>query len=428
MKRDEMYHTITNLQRERDALQSKLVRFLSLDLHLSKQNFLQDDRAKEIDGLRRENSQLAFKVESLNTTLKAETNQTRNIKEELSKAKNNMLYMKAQYAHEIRRFEQEHTRTRDRLYKLMNETHKSNIASLTMNDPLPDAVARISDDDRMAEDRALYTDLLNKSSDREKEARSESEEFRRSLVTVYSAVRGLLDRQSRALQQETARFRLPLDFGGAEAIKEMDDLLVRLEEEWNRQITNRKTFTEEDMEEKDQIIEGLQENIEELIDLLEESRKEYEEKTNIYTKFAKGNFFDTVVPHAHFDLSDSEDSVIDIENRTEPKLKRLRNEIKKEQRQLTEAALKLGDERKRLAADRWAFNEMKRELEMKKILSDTEQEEEEQVEPRERRVSFQPPPLRRDSSAVASRESERASKRSRSWLGRPPNLTHDILR
>ncbi|KAG0170204.1 hypothetical protein DFQ30_002792 [Apophysomyces sp. BC1015] len=422
-----MYETVTMLQRERDALLSRL-----------------DERAKEMDGLRRENSQLGFKVESLNKTLKSEANQTRNIKEELSKAKNNMLYMKAQYAHEIRRFEQEHTRTRDRLYKLMNESHKTNIASLTMNDPLPTMVARISDDDRLTEDRALYTGLLNKSSDREKEARSESEEFRRSLVTMYTAVRGLLDRQvrnyeesfrhgpeacisskkwSRNLEQETARFRLPLDFGGAEAIKEIDDLLVRLQEEWDRQITDRKVYTEEEMEEKDQIIERLEENIEELIDSLEECRKEYEEKTHIYTKFAEGNFFDTILPHASNDFSDSEDSVIDIEERTAPKLNSLRNQIRREQQQVTEAALKLGDERKQLAAERWAFRDMKRELEMQKILSDIpDSPEQDKAEESTQHQSPSRPPAIRRISTLAHREQERASKRQKSWLGQPPSV------
>ncbi|KAI8146679.1 Afadin and alpha-actinin-binding-domain-containing protein [Fennellomyces sp. T-0311] len=398
---DQVNQNVLELKREQERLQSRL----------QKTN-------QELQEQKRENAQLQAKNETTVKAVKAEKDQNRSLKEELSKAKNNMQYMKTQYAHETRRHEQEQAKIKERMYKLMDERHKTNVASMTINDPLPG----FDDDDEnmdVSEERAMYTDMLKKSSDREKDARKENERMRGILLEMYSAAADLLKRQVDQYQNafpiefnrdDLPIFRLPLDIGGAEATNRVHDLLVRLRQEWDRQIAKRKAYSEEDIAEKNRKIEQLTQSNDELMDGLEQLKNEYDEKANIYLRYAEGGFFDSINPKAIAELSDSESSALDDPPKHTSKLKRLERDVKAERERITAAAIQLGDDRTKLAAERWAFQEMKRQLEMNEILADESPPSSPDVGSR-RRSTYH------DQEETTH---ERSQKRLRPWLGQAP--------
>ncbi|KAI9494864.1 Afadin and alpha-actinin-binding-domain-containing protein [Zychaea mexicana] len=410
---NQMNQTIHDLKREQEQLQAKL--------HKTNQEF---------EGQKRENAQLRGKNESSAKSLKAEANQNRLLKEELSKAKHNMQYMKTQYAHETRKHEQEQAKTRDRLYKLMDERHKTNMASMTINDTLPGIDAY--DQPAVSDERTMYSDLLKKSSDREKAARIENEGIRTILLDIYGTAVNLLKRQvenyketfpAEISKDDLPVLRLPLEIGGKEATKRVHDLLARLREEWDRQIAKRKAYSEEDIVEKDRLIERLSQSNDGLVEAIEQIKIEYEHKASSFLRYEEGGFFDYAKQQASADLSDSESSALeDIPDRTS-QLKKLQKEALLERRRVTEAAIKLGDERTKLSAERWAFEEMKRQFQLCEIMADESSpapttpaaavpsEQEPSGSKTRRRMSYQEP---------EGATQERSNKRLRLWLGHAP--------
>ncbi|KAI9252383.1 Afadin and alpha-actinin-binding-domain-containing protein [Phascolomyces articulosus] len=353
---------------------------------------------RDLEEQKRENAQLRAKNESSVKALKKEAEKYRLLNEELSKAKHNMQYMKAQYAHETRKHEQEQAKMRERLYKSMDERYKTNMSSMTINEPLPGIDPY--EEPAVSDERTMYTDLLKKSSDREKQAQLENESMRKLLLDTYSTVADLLKRQVENYMEtfptETNRddlpvLRLPMEIGGNEATKRVQDLLARLREEWDQQITKRKAYSEEDITKKNQVIEQLERSNDELIGAIE------------------GGFFDNVNPRAIVDLSDSESSVLEDIPQETSKFKKLKREAFSERQRATDAAVKLADERAKLSAERWAFEEMKRQLQFQEIMADES-----------------PPPKqdtgtrRRTSSYQDQETQERSNKRFRSWLGQAP--------
>lgn len=164
-----------------------------------------------------------------------------------------------------------------------------------------------TDNDQVIQVRTMYNDLLTKSSDKERQARRESEELRSSLIKLYTSARMLLETQIERFEQikitdrnafnEASRFRLPLDCGGKEAIEHIDSLFARLKEEWDNQIKDQPfEYTEEDRNENLHHISLLQETIEDLLATNAKIKEECEEKLNVYRKFEHGGFFDTLYP------------------------------------------------------------------------------------------------------------------------------------
>lgn len=153
-----------------------------------------------------------------------------------------------------------------------------------------------------------YADLLLKANDRERELRQESEDLRTGIVNLYAGVRRLLEQEinrfdndassnPRDSYNEIARFRLPMDCGGKEAIQMVEDLLVRLKEEWENQIDQKPhEYTKQDILEKDEIIQSLEDDLNGLIDTLNQTREEHEEEIKMYKRFEQGGFFDTLYP------------------------------------------------------------------------------------------------------------------------------------
>lgn len=119
----------------------------------------------------------------------------------------------------------------------------------------------------------MYSDLLLKATNRERDAKRESEDLRTALIQLYTGVRHLLEdriQQSninkRDLQREIARFSLPMDCGAKEALKEVEDLLVRLRMEWSHQIDQRPNENiDEQLHEKEKTIQSLEQSMEDLL-------------------------------------------------------------------------------------------------------------------------------------------------------------------
>lgn len=119
----------------------------------------------------------------------------------------------------------------------------------------------------------MYSDLLLKATNRERDAKRESEDLRTALVQLYTGVRHLLEDRiqqfninKRDLQREIARFSLPMDCGAKEALKEVEDLLVRLRMEWSHQIDQRPNENiDEQLHEKEKVIQSLEQSMEDLL-------------------------------------------------------------------------------------------------------------------------------------------------------------------
>jgi hypothetical protein len=199
----------------------------------------------------------------------------------------------------------------------MNLQYKTKIASLDINTHYGATTDNAADDDQIVQIRKKYTELLLKSNNSERNIKMENEELRNCLVSLYTGVRRLLEEQinrfdhsnnATATNQqpprdsyfETARFRLPENCGGKEAIRMVADLLVRLKEEWNHQIDQQPhQYTEQDIIQKDEIINQLHSTIQDLVSATNQMKEEFEETTKIYKKYEQGGFFDTLYPTAN---------------------------------------------------------------------------------------------------------------------------------
>ncbi|CAO3644392.1 unnamed protein product [Cunninghamella echinulata] len=337
----------------------------------------------DLDNKERELAKAKLKIESTNQQLKKEIENNRHIKEELSKTKNNMQYMKSQYAHETRKHEQEHAKTRERLNKLMKEKIKTNVITMSINAKSAITELDMEPERKAIEDeRSMQKDLIEKCTNRERKAVKESEQLKTVVVKIFNSVRRLLENQlesyeesfgniesQKQVNQEIAKYSLPTEFNGDYIINQANNLLDRLQQEWDRQITDRKLYTEEDVQEKDQLIENYQSQLMRLEETIEKIQQEYEQKEKVYLRFVKGGFFDEIVTSHTLDISDSEDSVAEDESTT-LRLQHFYNKAKREQQKVTENAINLGNERTKLEAEKWAFEEVKRQEKLIEIMND----------------------------------------------------------
>ncbi|CAO3612844.1 unnamed protein product [Cunninghamella blakesleeana] len=366
-ERDQLNRIIQELKQEQQSTQKQL-----------------DQSMSDLDTKERELAKAKIRIESTNEQLKKESENNRHIKEELSKAKNNMQYMKSQYAHETRRHEQEHAKTRERLNKLMREKLKTNVISMSINTKsVIEELDMVPERDAIEDKHAMEKDLIQKSTARERKSVMESERLKTVVVKIYNSVRRLLETQletyeedfgniesRKQVNQDIAKYFLPTEFNGDDMTNQVNDLLDRLQKEWDRQITDRKIYTEEEVQEKDQLIENYLSQVAQLEKTIEKIQQEYEQKENIYLRFAKGRFFDDDIAKSHtFELSDSEESIVEDEDAA-LRLKHYYNKAKKQQEIVTENAIKLGNERSKLEAERWAFEEIKRQAKLIEIMDD----------------------------------------------------------
>ncbi|RCH87311.1 hypothetical protein CU097_004375 [Rhizopus azygosporus] len=359
-EKQQLLERINQLDKDQEELQTLLANH-------KREYMLQDKRISE----------LKTKLDASEKEQKRQLTQNTRLKEEMTKAKNNMQYMKAQYAHETKRHEQDMAKIQERLLRQMNNHMKINVASLDMNSHFAATMDNAADDDEVVQVRAMYSDLLLKATNRERDAKRESEDLRTALIQLYTGVRHLLEdriQQSninkRDLQREIARFSLPMDCGAKEALKEVEDLLVRLRMEWSHQIDQRPDENiDEQLHEKEKTIQSLEQSMEDLLQNIEAMKIEYEGKMQVYKRFEQGGFFDTVMPQPEpVVLSDSESSVTELDLENIAKYKTIRKRIMRDRRKITEAAEELGKQRAQLEAEKWAIKQLKYEIQKREIL------------------------------------------------------------
>lgn len=417
LERQQLVYTINELKLRQTELDNQVV-------NLKRETKLKDKHCNEFRS----------KLEANEATYKKQSIQNTRLKEEITKVKNNLQFIKTQYAHETSRHEQELAKVQDRLTKCMNSQYKSKIASSDINSHFATTINDTVNEDRIVQIRKKYDDLLSKANNRERDLKLESEDLRKCLVDLYTNVRRLLENQinrydnynentsqPRDAYAETARFRLPMNCGGKEAIQMVEDLLVRLKEEWNHQIEDKPTIiTSEEVLEKDQTIEALKQSVEDLLETIDQLKLEYEENVKMYKRFENGGFFDTLYPTAKDAyLSESEDSVEDLENEDEYKYNSLRKKALRDQRRITESAIELGQQRAALEAERWAFQEMKREIQLQEILQ--EKTPTTTTTTNNSTITSSPKLIpRKQNNNIVNEQPDRSRKRFKSWLGFAP--------
>ncbi|KAI8343887.1 Afadin and alpha-actinin-binding-domain-containing protein [Chlamydoabsidia padenii] len=365
---DQMNDTILTLQQEQEHLQNSL-----------------DRQHREQVKLEQELAHARNKTRSIEEEAKKTLENHRRIKEELNKCKNNMQYINQQYMHETRRHEQEHAKTRDRLTKMMKDKITTNVVSMTINDSALISELDLEPETSPMEDAiSMHKDLLQKCTRREMESRAESEDLRTAVIKMHTSIYQLVESQIEGFKhavgakklgneadRDLEKYKLPADFHAQQIMGQVNMLLDTLREEWDRQITNRNFYTEEDMEEKELTIQQWQAQVTDLEEALDKLQKEHDEKEKVHLRFVNGGFFDEYPPEAYLDLSDSESSIPDNDRATESHYQQLRKKAMKDQEKITKAAIDLGNERMKLEAEQWAFREMKRQAALTELMDST---------------------------------------------------------
>ncbi|KAI8358492.1 Afadin and alpha-actinin-binding-domain-containing protein [Choanephora cucurbitarum] len=418
-ERRSLVETIQQMKRERAELENQLAQ-AKRNHQLAEKNYAETRTKLEVNETEQQKIRL----------------QNQRLKEEISKVKHNLQYIKAQYANETRRHEQDMTKIQDRLLSMMNNRHQVNVTTLDMSSHFATTLDDASDNDQVVQIRKMYTNLLDQTKDREIQARKECEELRTCMIKLYTGARHLLETQIQHFEEtqtkqrnttdQVAQFRLPLDCGGQEAIERVNDLLDRLKQEWDYQITQQpQGYPEEEVTALQDQIVSLQEALTELAEEYEEAKLRHEETTKIYKRFEQGGFFDTLYPtpqaaaHMDSDDEDEDEMIIDLIDDKPEKYSVLKQKAMQEQRALSDSALALAKEREKLEAERWAFVEMRRALEAQDILNDTVPESQYTI-PSSGRSSFSTSmPLRTGPYTQSIGDVNRARKRQRSFLGAP---------
>ncbi|KAI9281881.1 hypothetical protein BY458DRAFT_202953 [Sporodiniella umbellata] len=259
-ERQQLLDEINKLYKSQEELNGVL-------LTQKKENALQNKKLAE----------LSSKIQYIEKDQKKQQAQNTRLKEEIAKEKNNTQYIRTQYAHETKRHEQSMQKLQERLLKAMNSQMKTNISSLDMNSHFATTLDYEADNDEVIQVRSMYADLLLKSTNRESASKKESEELRIALIQLYAGVRRLVEDKTvlferqrhskkKGAYQETTKLNLPMDCGGKEALQEANNLLARLREEWDYQLTKTPSEDlEEKLQEKENVIQSLESSMEELL-------------------------------------------------------------------------------------------------------------------------------------------------------------------
>ncbi|RUS20402.1 Afadin and alpha-actinin-binding-domain-containing protein [Endogone sp. FLAS-F59071] len=394
---EDMMDNLHNQQSENGALTTNMAKL--------KQQLEQSER--NVDTLK-------AKLNTCEENLKAETSRHKDTHEELQKAKQNLQHIKTQYAHELRKREQEYGKLKDRMQKVLNDKYKGSKISLTLVNPAPKSSTLPSKSD-LSQDEEMFRENLNNYEERERMVLDENQSLRNALITLYQEIeillRGQVAREGRTLEvpvpsgsvnarynlrsstisnsdhrfssasfqqspsapitAETARFQMPFDMTGANIVKDLKVLLAMLKEEWEGRPANKKLLItqerEHEMKEKDKEIEKQRMEIDDLVAQLEEKRFVAEEQNKLIDRFLSGNFFQNANEEDMLNMSGMELTIPEVDEEA-ASLRHMREQLDQERRQFTEAAIKMGRERAALRAEREAFEEEKRSLQTQALL------------------------------------------------------------
>ncbi|KAH8553967.1 Afadin and alpha-actinin-binding-domain-containing protein [Umbelopsis sp. PMI_123] len=315
----------------------------------------------------RQIDQEASKRIAIAKSLSAEEKKHKATQVELQKSKINLQTIKAQYAHEVKKHELDNAKIKERLQKIMDERFEQTGDIIKMSSPLDKAGALFGPPkpNHTAKEEEMHKVMLQKSIERENQVIRDNKLLRLTLYDLHSALKTMLEGQIRQYHQvmdldgdtpDLVKFRIPMELGGAHLKQAVLDLIAKLKEEWDVQIVRRQVYTEEEVKEKDMTIERLTQDLDEVFATLEQVQDDFDAKTEAYLKFAQGSFFDTIAHNHQMDISSDDITPPEVEDETKA-LRKLQREIREERQKLTEAAIKLGEDRTQLMAERQAFEQ-----------------------------------------------------------------------
>ncbi|KAI8582191.1 hypothetical protein K450DRAFT_229480 [Umbelopsis ramanniana AG] len=315
----------------------------------------------------RQIDQEASKRTAVAKSLSTEEKRHKATQSELQKAKINLQTIKTQYAHEVKKHELDNAKIKERLQKTMDERYEQNGDIIKMSSPMDKAGALFGPPkpNHAAKTEDLHKAMLQKSIERENQVIRDNKLLRLVLYDLHSALKSMLEGQTRQYHQimdldgdspDLVKFRIPMELGGAQLKEAVLDLIAKLKEEWDIQIVRRQAYTEEEVKEKDMTIERLTQDLDEVFATLEQVQDDFDTKTEAYLKFAQGSFFDTIAHNHHMDISSDDIIPPEVEDETKA-LRKLQKQIREERQNLTEAAIKLGEDRTQLMNERRAFEQ-----------------------------------------------------------------------
>lgn len=377
---------LTDKQTEAQERQDMASTIKQLKQELASTKSTLTTQTKKLAEAHRQIDQEAAKRAAVAKSVQAEEKRHKATKEELQKTKINLHATKAQYAHEIRKRELENGKIRDRLQKLLDEGVSKNGMVAKMSSPVDKAGALfgVPKPDRAAKEEQLHKSLLEKSIERENYILNDNKLLRKTIEELHSALKGMLQGQIQQYHDdamdtdapELSQFRIPMELGGSHMKQAMLDLISRLRIEWDEQIARRKVYTAEEVKEKDMAIERLTVDLEEVFTTLEQVQEDFDAKTEAYLKFSQGSFFDTIAHNHEMDISSDDIIAPEIEDEANA-LRKLHKQVRDERQKLTEAAIKLGEERTQLMHERRAFEQNKHTHDTQVVLDELSENDEE---------------------------------------------------
>ncbi|RKP38442.1 Afadin and alpha-actinin-binding-domain-containing protein [Dimargaris cristalligena] len=348
----------------------------------------QETLAQNVSKLRTEletaerNSDTSKSKLSISETMLKEVNEKhRSTKEELKSAKNNLQYSRSQYAHEVRKREQENLKVKDKMQRMVADKYKTGKIGMQLLNPI--VKERNIGFGKSAGDKELVDIVLGNYEEREQELLDENEQLRQSLYELYSCVTDLLQTKSDKMDisiatasedsdsqagDRPAREPIVLPY---ELIKErmstdMKQLVADLKGDWQTMHAHSQNQVDASLlVEKEEIIKQLNEQL----DILNKKLAEYQGVIEEQTRVIKKAMLRPERPDSGLHTNPAFREVDpDLLQKDRDALEQQRAELDDERRKFTEAAILLGKEREELRKERDAFQEQKVALQATNIL------------------------------------------------------------
>ncbi|RUP48321.1 hypothetical protein BC936DRAFT_144709 [Jimgerdemannia flammicorona] len=268
------------------------------------------------------------------------------LKAKLTTSEENIQYIKTQYAHELRKREQDNGKLKERMQKILNDKYKGSNISLTLINPAPKSSTLptksgisqvhspyhscISEDIRKRScnaDEEMYHEVLQGYEEREREILAENQSLRQSLTNLYREIDILLRGQVATfsapfpsesgnnlgslpyapIPAEVARFQMPFNMTGEHIEEDLKGLLDMLKKEWNSRpamvSVEEMQGREQEIMEKDEEIDKQRKEIEDLLAQLDEKKFVSEEQDKVIDHFLSGNFFQGASEEVQLNMS-----------------------------------------------------------------------------------------------------------------------------
>ncbi|KAJ1968645.1 hypothetical protein IWQ62_001120 [Dispira parvispora] len=329
------------------------------------------------------------KVTMTEATLRDVNEKHRNTKEELKNAKNNLLYSRSQFAHDIRKREQESVKLKDKMQRMAADKYKASKVGIQLLNPLVKDKTLMGHD-RPVKDRELVDIVLGNYEEREQELLAENEQLRGALYELYAHVTELLqakvdDHDDLASSQDGSETNdqtdaprhyrdkviLPYELVRDRLNQDMQKLVEDLKGDW--QSMHHQAQAQVDaglLAEKEATLHELRLELETLQNKIQGYKDVIAEQSRVIEMSLSATL-------RHPPRQDSDALGINLPNDLDPDalqeereaLEKQRAELEEERRKFTEAAILLGQERESLRKERDALLEHKQKLQTAAILN-----------------------------------------------------------